>query len=272
MPARKSSQQRSAGAISPPTSRRSLPHAPWVYAPRALSMLVAGACITYGAKVDAGPLKGRIAGQEKLIPDVYVEAARPDSHRFTWREPSPTVRPEFRALSGNPSRDLCIAALSSAGAPTPAHDPPPVLVRITGGHTIPTTIVVAPGTRLSFENHDPFPHRLYVVGSPSWRAETIEMTGKRQWGAPPGPGLYEFHDELFPSVRTFVVVDPQVVDIAYPGRDGSFGLTLPAGDFVLKAYFGGKVVGRPVSVASKERATIELKDPLNVGEAADTKP
>jgi hypothetical protein len=32
------------------------------------------------------------------------------------------------------------------------------------------------------------------------------------------------------------------------------------------------VVGRPVAVNAKERATIELKDPLNLGEAPDTKP
>jgi plastocyanin len=223
----------------------------------------------YGPAVNAGPVKGRISGQEKLIADVYVEAARPDSHRFTWREPSPTVRAEFRALSANPSRDLCIAALSSGGAPATTHEP--ILVRINGGHTIPSTLVVSPGTRLSFDNHDPFPHRLFLTGNPSWGAETIEATRHREWSAPGGAGRYEFRDELFPSVRTYVVVDPQVVDIAYPGRDGSFGLNLPAGDFVLKAYFGGKVVGRPVSVAAKDRATVDLRDPLNVGET-DAKP
>lgn len=271
MPARKSSPPQSAGVILPALPRRLLPlPSPRTLLPRVLSVLVAAVALSYGPTVDAGPLKGRITGQEKLIPDVYVDAARPDSHRFTWREPSPTVRAEFRALSGNPSRDLCIAAFSAGGAPAGAHDP--ILVRITGGHTIPTTLVVSPGTRLSFENHDPFPHRLFIAGSPTWGAETIETTRHREWSAPPGAGRYEFRDELFPSVRTYVVVDPQVVDIAYPGRDGAFGLNLPAGDFVLKAYFGGKPVGRPVSVASKEHATIDLKDPLNVGETADGKP
>jgi plastocyanin len=237
-----------------------------------LAYLLGITCVLYTAwttPAGAGPLKGRIVGQDKLIPDVYVEAARADAHRFTWREPSPTVRAEFRTLSGNPSRDLCIAALSANGPASP-HEP--ILIRVTGGHTIPTTIVVSPGTRLSFENHDPFPHRLYVVGNQAWKAETQETKGTRQWSAPPGAGRYEFRDELFPSVRTFVVVEPQVVDIAYPGRDGAFGMTLPAGDFVLKAYFGGKQVGRAVSVASKERQLIDIKEPLNVGETADGKP
>jgi hypothetical protein len=232
--------------------------------------LTGAACLTYGAPGGAGPLKGRIVGQEKLIPDVYVEAARPDAHRFTWREPSPTVRAEFRSLSGNPSRDLCIAAISQASTPAPAHEP--ILIRITGGHTIPTTIVVSPGTRLSFENRDPFPHRLFIVNNPVFKAETMEPSHRREWSAPSGAGRYEFRDELFPSVRSFVVVDPQVLDIAYPGRDGAFGMTLPAGEFVLKAYFGGKQVGRPVSVTSKEKQLFDLKEPFNVGETVDGKP
>ena len=33
----------------------------------------------------AGSVRGRIAGQEKLIPDVYVEASKSDAHRWTWR-------------------------------------------------------------------------------------------------------------------------------------------------------------------------------------------
>jgi hypothetical protein len=216
----------------------------------------------------AGPVKGHIAGQEKLVPDVYTEAAKPDSHRWIWREPSPTVRAEFRALSGNPSRDLCIAALSANNAP--AHDP--ILIRLTGAHTIPTTIVVSPGTRLSFENHDPFPHRLYVVGNPAWKAENIEVGRHRDWTAPNGQSRFEFRDELFPSVRTFVVVEPQVMEIAFPGRDGAFQLNLPAGDFVLKAYFGGTQVGRPVALTSTDCQPYEVKDPLNVGEASDGKP
>jgi hypothetical protein len=228
-------------------------------------LVVAGA--VYCATAAAGQVKGRISGQEKLIPDEYVEASKPDSHRFTWREPSPTVRAEFRALTGSPSRDLCIAALSSNNAA--AHDP--ILVRVTGGHTIPTTLVVSPGTRLSFENHDPFPHRLFVVGNPTWGAETIESGRRREWSAPPGAGRFEFRDELFPSVRSFVVVDPQVTEIAYPGRDGAFTMNLPSGEFVLKAYFGGKQVGRAVNVVSKDRV-LELRDPLNVGEAPDGKP
>jgi hypothetical protein len=236
-----------------------------------LRLPVAAAAIaiaTVAGGASGGQVKGRIDGQSTLLPAVFVEAAKPESHRFTWREPSATVRAEFRALSANPSRDVCIAALSTS--PPPPHDP--ILVRITGGRTLPTTLVIAPGVRLSFENHDPFPHRLYIVGSTTWRAETIESNRHRDWSAPPGQGRYEIRDELFPSVRSFVVVEPQVVGIAFPGRDGAFGIDLPAGEYTLKAYFDGHQVGHAVNVATKERGIVELKDPLSVSDTAGGKP
>lgn len=232
-------------------------------------VLVAGSALiatvsvvgAWGTTAFAGPVRGRITGQEKLLPEVYAEAARPDAHRWTWREPSPTVKAEFRNLSANPSRDICIAAMTSSNAAP--HEP--ILIKITGGHTIPTTIVITPGTRLSFENHDPFPHRLYIQGNDSWKAEDLNAGAHREW-TPTATGKVEFRDQLVPSIRMYVVVDPQVADIAFPGRDGAFGMTLPAGDYVLKAFFNGKQVGRAVNVAAKERPALEIKEPLNVGE------
>jgi hypothetical protein len=215
----------------------------------------------------AGQVKGHIDGQQKLIPDVYLEAAKPEAHRYTWREPSPTVRQDFRVLSGNPSRELCIAAMSGTNAPP--HEP--ILIKITGGRTIPSTIVVSPGTHLAFENRDPFPHRLYIPGSASWKPEVINPAARREWSAPNGGGRFEFRDELFPSVRSYVVVEPAVMEIAYPGRDGAFFMSLSAGEYTLKAYFNGRQVGKPLNVTSKEKVTVDIKDALNVGEGADSK-
>lgn len=211
-----------------------------------------------------GQLRARISGQEKLLPDVYVEGAKADGHRFDWREPSPTVRPEFRTLSANPSRDVCIAALSSNNMPP--HEP--ILVKVTGGHTIPTTLVISPKTRLSFDVRDPFPHRLYQVGNQGWGPEDTNAGSHREWTAPEGATRVEFRDALFPSVRMYVIVDPQVADVAFPGRDGSFAMSLPGGEYVLKAFFNGKQVGKPVSVTVKEKGNLDLKEPLNVGEGA----
>ena len=230
--------------------------------PRVILPSILAASLLAGVAA-AGQVKGRISGQEKLVPDVQLGAAKPDSHHWVWREPSPTVRSEFRALSANPSRDICIAALESAAAPAMA----PILIRITGGRTVPTTIAVSPGTRIAFENRDPFPHQIYVVGSTTWKAEIINPGSRREWSAPAGAGRFEIRDELFPSVRSYVVVDPGVADVAYPGHDGAFAFSnLVSGDYVLKAYFQGKPVGKPVSVSVKGNALVDVHDPLNVAD------
>jgi hypothetical protein len=209
-------------------------------------------------------VKGKISGHEKLVPDVYAEAAKPDSRRWTWREPSPSVAPQFRTLSANPSRDLCIAATKADNqGPQEA-----IRMTVTGGRVFPTTIVVSPGTPLAFKNFDPFKHRLYVVGQATMKPEDLQPNGVRQWSSA-GAGRYEVRDELFPSVRTFIIFDPQVVQVAYPGHDGAFGFALPPGEYVLKAFFNGRPVGKPVVVNAKDRMTVELKDPFNVSGTAE---
>ncbi len=218
---------------------------------------LAATCLS-GSALAAGTLRGRITGFEKLIPDVYAEAAKPEAHRYTWREPSPTVRPEFRVLAAMPSRDICLAAMASA-APPPM---PPVLVRITGGRSMQTTLVVSPGTKLVFENRDPFPHRL------TQKDLKVELNAgaKNEWTAP-GPGRYEFRDELVPSLRLFVVVEAQVAATVFPGRDGVYALpNLPPGEYMLKAFFQGKQVGKQVSILVRDKVPTDIKEPLNVGE------
>jgi hypothetical protein len=229
-----------------------------------LGILIASALLSVAGHAGGPNVKGKITGQDKLVPDVYAEAAKPESRRWTWREPSPSVAAQFRTLSANPSRDLCIAATTSGTAAAQEA----IRMTVTGGRVFPTTIVVSPGTPLAFKNFDPFKHRLYVVGNPSFKAEDMAPNQVRSWSAS-GAGKYEIRDELFPSVRTFVIVDPQVVQVAYPGRDGAFGLTLPPGEYVLKAFFAGKQVGKLTTVNAKEKSTFEMKDPLNVGAAAE---
>jgi hypothetical protein len=230
-----------------------------------VGLLSAFALLSVTGRAAAPNVKGKISGQEKLIPDVYAEAAKPDSKRWTWREPSPSVDQKFRALSANPSRDICVVATSSANqGPGEA-----IRMTVTGGRVVPTTIVVTPGTQLAFKNFDPFKHRLYIVGQATMKPEDLQPNAVRSW-APPGAGKFEVRDELFPSVRTFVIVDPQTVAAVFPGRDGAFGFSIPNGDYVLKAFFNGKQVGKSVPFAAKDKA-FEMKEPLNVGEGADAK-
>jgi hypothetical protein len=230
-------------------------------AQRLLAPFAVAALALTSAPLFAGQLKGKITGQDKLFPEVYVEAAKPEAHRFTWREPSPTVKGDFHALTASPSRDVCIVAL--AGSNANPHDP--VLVKLTGGRTTPSTIVVSPGTRLSFKNSDPFPHKLYQVKDDKWTANVIAPNSAREWAAP-GPGKYEIRDELFPSVRMWIVVEATAVDFVYPDREGSFTMSLPAGEYTIKAYFDGKPVGNIVAgLRVTEKVPTEVKEPLNLG-------
>jgi hypothetical protein len=226
------------------------------------------ALLTTTGKAGSPNVKGKISGHDKLVPEVYAEAAKPEARRWTWREPSPSVASQFRALSANPSRDICIAATTGAN-----QEKQGFRMTVTGGRVFPTTIVVTPSTELAFKNFDPFKHRIYITsatGQKVLQPDDLQPNAARTWAAQ-GPGRYEVRDELYPSVRSFIVVDPQVVQVAYPGRDGAFAFSLPAGEYVLKAFFNGRAVGKQINFTAKDRGTVELKEPLKLDEGIETK-
>jgi hypothetical protein len=207
-------------------------------------------------------LKGKVSGWDKLLPGTYQEASKPDSHRFTWREPSPTVKQDFRRLSASVSRDVCVAAFGSGAAP--AHDSQRVFV--TGERVSPSTLVLSPGSRLSFKNADPFPHSLYEVGNASWGANPTAPGSSRDWAAS-ATGVHVIRDTLFPSLVMYIVVDAAAVEATYPDRDGSYAMTLPSGDYTVKAFFDGKAVGKPIDGVHVGDKDVELKDPMSIGDA-----
>jgi plastocyanin len=224
---------------------------------------VTGALLLLSGGALGGPVKGKITGQMKLMNPVWNEAKEASSNRYTWREPSPTVRAEFRALYGNAQKEVCIAAIGSAAAAAP---PTPIAFRIGGGRTTPVTLVVAPGTTLEFQNRDPFPHRPYAVGNAGFQASDMKAQSNRQW-KPPGPGKYEIRDELAPSLRSWIVVDANVAAIAYPNHEGTFTFAgLPTGDYTLKAFFNGEATGKPMPLSVRSDAPMEIKEPLVVSD------
>jgi hypothetical protein len=230
-----------------------------------LASTLASAGLMVGVDGRAGPLppsiRGKVAGWEKLLPQVYTDASKNESHRYTWREPSPTVKQEFRRLSANPSRDVCVVALSSA--PSQPHEP--LTVKLTGGRLSPATIVLSPGSRLSFKNSDPFPHVLFEVGNDKWAPNPTAPGSTREWAAP-AAGVHEIRDQLFSTVVLFVVVDPAAVEVAFPDRDGGFSMSVPQGDYSLRAFFDGKPTGKEVTgLHVGERGVVELREPLTLG-------
>jgi hypothetical protein len=143
-----------------------------------------------------------------------------------------------------------------------------------GGRTTPVTIVVNPGTKLTFKNTDPFRHRLYAVGQKLFSANDTPAGGTREWTVPE-PGTFEIRDESAPSVRMWVVADPNVVAIAYPSLKGDFAVPLEApGEYRVQAFFSGKRVGPelPVTVAAADvdisKTPLKLVDERAAAKAA----
>ncbi|MFW5740412.1 MAG: cupredoxin domain-containing protein [Myxococcota bacterium] len=208
----------------------------------------------------AATVKGKVKGHNQLINPVWEEAARPGNNRYTWREPSPTVRSEFRRLFGLAPKELCIAGISSQKVEPPKV---PILVTVGGGRTTPVTIVVAPGTRIRFRNNDPFKHRLYAVDEKSLPPADMAMAAERDWTAP-GVGTYELRDELAPSLRSWVIVKEGVASIGYPNRKGEFFLTLEPGSYKLEFFFAGKTIGELKEVTVGTRDVDLTRQPIKV--------
>jgi hypothetical protein len=226
------------------------------------------ACVSMvSADAFAAHVRGAVTGYQWLLNPVWEEAKDPDHHGFSFREPVPTVRAEFRRLYPDIPKELCIAALSST--PQPAQKP--ILIRVGGGRTTPVTIVVTPGTQLQFQNTDPFPHRLYGVGIGTFLASDTVKGGIRTWSVP-GPGTFEIRDEAAPSLRMWIIGEPNLAGLAYPSSKGEFALPIDAaGDYRVQAYFAGKKVGPevPVKVGAGD---VDLgKQPLKVADEKSEK-
>lgn len=207
----------------------------------------------------AAVVRGKVTGFQYLLNPVWAEAKSPDKHGYSFREPVPTVRSEFRKLFPHIPKELCIAAIA-----VEKQKREPLLVRVGGGRTTPVTVVVPPGTELQFKNTDPFTHRLYAVGFPAFGAADTIKGGDRRWTVPE-PKTFEIRDGAAPSLRMWVVGEPNVASIAYPSLSGDFALGIPGpGEYKIQAYFAGKRIGPEIPVTIAERDLV-LPQPLVVG-------
>jgi len=231
--------------------------------PRGTWLLLAAGLLALPGTADAARVKGRFEGFRALQNPVWAEAKDSKNHGYSFREPVPTVRAEFRRPFPYIPKELCMAAIAAG----PQKAQPPVLIRVGGGRTTPVTIVVTPGTRLTFQNTDPFKHKLYGVGIKTFATSDTRPGATREWSVP-GPGVFEIRDEAAPSLRLWIVAESNVAQVAYPSMKGEFSLNLQEpGDYVLQAYFAGKKVGpaTPVTIAA---ADMDLKVPVKLNDAA----
>ena len=205
----------------------------------------------------ASPLAGKPF--RLLRNPVWAEAKDPTNHGYSFREAVPTVRSEFRRPFPHIPKEVCVALIAA----TPQKAPPPVLIRVGGGRTTPVTIVVTPGTRLTFQNTDPFKHRLYGVDIKTFLPAEQGQGAQREW-TPSAPGTYEIRDEAAPSLRMWIVAEPNVASIAYPSMKGEFSVNAPeAGEYTLQAFFAGKKIGEGIPV-KVDAADVDLKAAIKV--------
>jgi hypothetical protein len=203
---------------------------------------------------------GVVQGHLHLENPVWAEAKDTKAKGYSFREMVPTVPAKFRKLYPHLPKEVCVAAL----AETPQKpDAMATLVRVGGGRTTPVTIVVVPGTKLVFQNTDPFTHRLYGVGMPAFGPSDTSRGGTREWTVP-GPGKFEIRDELAPSLRMWVVGEPNVAKITYPTMKGEFFLNVETpGNYSVQAYFAGEKAGA-ATAAVVDTADVKVA-PLVIG-------
>lgn len=232
---------------------------------RRSAFIAAALALVAPSIVLAATVKGKVVGTQDLLNPVWNEAKSPDSHRYTFREPASSVPPDTRILRGNLSKELAIVVLTEAKAEKNAKA---IRVTIEGGRTWPVTLVVAEGQEILFENTDPTDHAIYEANDKGGLTRgTMKPDTTRTW-TPPGPGKYEIRDELSPSVRSWIVVEPHAAMVLYPTRKGDFDISnVEPGTYKLRAYYSGEPVGEELPFEVKP-APIEqpLKEPLKAGE------
>jgi hypothetical protein len=213
-------------------------------------------------------VKSKVANTQDLLNPVWNEAKDPANNRFDFREPASTVPEDVRRLRGHLQKELCIAVLQEQ---EPLQKKK-IRVLLQGGRTSPVTIVVSTKEEIQFENRDPFEHNIYEVKGALGDGVIAEYKGpgageapSRLW-TPPGPGVYEIRDKLIPSLRSWVVVEPNVQKTFYPNRKGEFQTELDPGTYTLQAYFNGEKVGDKLPIEIKATpAEQTLEKPLKAG-------
>lgn len=211
----------------------------------------------------AASLKGKVVNTHDLLNPVWNEAKDPANNRYNFREPAPSVPPDARVLRGHLPRELALVALADGAAPMKT----PLRVIVSGGRMMQTTIVVPPGQEIRFENHDPFPHVLYeTTGSAGMSKGVLAPGAATPWTAPSKPGKYEFRDEVTPSLRAWVVVEPRAMRSVYPNKKGEFAMELEPGAYTLRAFHNGEPVGEELPVEVKVAPQEQLLTaPLKAG-------
>ncbi len=193
---------------------------------------------------------------------MWNESKDASSHRYTFREPSPTTRPDVRNLTAQLDKEVAIVAIGdSGGGGTMKAD-----MTVMGGRISPVTLVVKQGTTVQIVNRDPFPHRLYDTGNKGLQAGDTPANKARSW-QPPGPGNTRSGISRRRASAAGSSSSRRPLRWTYPDRKGELAIDLSPGKYKLRAYHNGEPVGKELDiVVNPAPDEQQLKNPLVVGE------
>ena len=230
---------------------------------RLRSLLTLGAVLLAGSAAHAaGELKARLVGFEGLRPSVYAAASASGNHLYTLREFDPLVPAKFNAVCADPEDDLTLAVYGPGDAAFGAGQ----TIRLAGARALPATVVVPQGTAVLFRNDDPFVHHIVGPG-----IDNDLKPGESHKVQPKGKGTFVFTDSMFPSVKSWVVVDDGVIADRFASQDGAVKIALEGNEYTLKVFFEGAQKGAVNNFKVADKGTSDAKD-ITVGPAAAAAP
>jgi plastocyanin len=158
-----------------------------------------------------------------------------------------------------PGNDVAQTVIWLTGPDAPAGQPSRIDMATEGKQFTPRLAVIAPGSSVTFPNHDPFNHNVFSL-SPEGpfdlglygRGEAKSVTFNRT-------GIIRVYCNVHAQMRGLLVVVASGLT-TQAGSDGSFQLdSVPPGDYTLHAWHerGGEAT-QPLKVTSKDQPPVAI--------------
>jgi plastocyanin len=161
---------------------------------------------------------------------------------------------------GKPSPDLAAAVVYLEGPSLVPARPVAIDVAINDKEFVPRVVVVAVGSTVRFQNHDPFDHNVFSASEPNPFDLGQYGRGEAKSWTFAAPGLTRVFCNVHPKMVAFVQVVANRF-FAQPTADGGFTIPdVPPGTYVLHAWHErSPQVSQPVTVTAAGAAGIELQ-------------
>ena len=208
--------------------------------PRRIASATLLTLVAFAAPALATEVSGELA-----LGDYHPQAQEPKVPTYRWELENGVkeVLPDRVA-----ARELAVV-LTGGVPPVMSKE---VVVPISGGELLPSTVVLRTASSLVLKNTDDISHEVYAVGLADFAAEPVDPGAKRivNFGK---PGHWALLDNTTPHARGHVHVLDDLVAVATLTDDGKFVFAnVPAGKYVLHVFHGAQEVdSQPVEVGEQ---------------------